>query len=536
VVVPITFKGKSAEGIKFNHTWQLPIAPVPGFSLTLEASPKELVLGTDVGTVTLAVALTSISPGAPVDADLQFSTSTGEVQDLVNLGDGRWSARLVPPGAVDPNAATAAKPVKPTPPDTAIVAVSDRGTPLLTYGAVAVPLVSRQDMVVTSRAAVGKRGAKVLLDVAGQTYGPVDPNKSSGKATVPGVMIPPGTTTAKITTLVGDDQTEAEMKLAVAPSRRAWLLVTPASIPSDPALTIPLRVFVVTPDGRPADNAQVVATVTLGQVAAPVSEGGGIYRIDYTPSASSTDATATLSVFVDEPTKKKPADTRTLALVGTRADKVTLGSRPSTNGLVTVTCNVQAAGVGLAGRTVRLIAAGASRVGDVRDLGGGNYEADFQPTGQGDVLVDAFAVPHAGGNAVRNVLLVPDRTRTKNDPLASVPITVLALDEYGYPVKNAEVLLAVVDGGGKLPASKVTTDASGTALVTYAPSRLTGLARIRATVKGPGTTEDVHTIAILQSPDGVAPQTDALPASGTEQDRALEATWSGLRAETRVAR
>src|SRR5436190_12593289 len=324
VIVPITFKGKSADGIKFNHTWELPIAPVPGLSLTLEASPKELVLGTDVGSVTLAVALTSISPGGPVDADLQFSASTGEVKDLVNLGDGRWSARLVPPGAVDPNAPHPAKPPKPTPPDTAIVAVSDRGTPLLTYGAVAVPLVSRQDMPVTSRAAVGKKGAKVMLDVAGQTYGPVDASASSGKVTVPGVMIPPGTTTAKITTLVGTNQTDAEMKLAVPPPRRAWVLVTPASIPSDPALTIPFRVFVVTPDGKPADNAQVAATVTLGQVAAPVSEGGGIYRIDYTPAASGADATATLSVFVDEPTKKKPADTRTLALIGTRANQVTL--------------------------------------------------------------------------------------------------------------------------------------------------------------------------------------------------------------------
>jgi hypothetical protein len=98
------------------------------------------------------------------------------------------------------------------------------------------------------------------------------------------------------------------------------------------------------------------------------------------------------------------------------------------------------------------------------------------------------------------------------------------------------VALAVVDGGGKLPAAKVTTDASGPALVAYTPSRLTGLVRIRATVKGPGTTEDVHTIAILQSPEGVAPRTATLPPSGTEQDRALAETWSGLRAETRVAR
>jgi hypothetical protein len=535
VVIPITLRGKSAEGIKFNHTWELAVAPAPGFSLTLEASPKELVLGTDVGTVTLTVALTSISPGAPIDADLQFSASTGEVKDLVDLGEGRWSARLVPPGTIDPNAPPPAKPAKPQPPDTAIVAVSDRGTPLLTYGAVAVPLVSRQDVPVTSKVAMAKRGGRVLLDVAGQTYGPVDTNKS-GKATVPAVMIPPGTTTAKLTTLTGNDQAEADLTLAVPPSRRAWVLVTPASIPADPALTIPLRVFVVTPDGKPADNAQVAATVTVGQVQAPVSEGGGIYRIDYTPTASSADATATLNVFVDDAQKKKPADTRTLALVGTRATQVTLGSRPGPNGLVTVTCNVQAAGVGLGGRTVRLVAAGASRVGEVRDVGGGNYEADFQPTGQGDVLVDAFAVPRAGANAVRNVVLVPDRTRTTNDPLDSVPITVLALDEYGYPVKDAEVLLAVVDGGGKLPAAKVATDASGTALVAYAPSRLTGLARIRATVKGPGSTEDVHTIAILQAPESVAPQTAALPASGTEQDRALAQTWSGLRAETRVTR
>jgi hypothetical protein len=540
VIVPITLRGKSADGVKFNRTWQLPVDPVPGFSLRLDASPKELVLGTDVGSVTLSVTLESVSPGLSDGADLQFSASTGEVRDLLNLGDGRWSARLVPPGFVDPAAAAPAKPTttkppKPEPPDTAIVAVSDRGTPLLTYGAVAVPLVSRQDVPVTSKLAMVKHGGRVLLDVAGQTYGPVDTNKS-GKAIIPAVMIPPGTATAKLTTLTATDQAETDVKLVVPPSRRAWVLVTPASIPADPSLAIPLRVFVVTPDGKPAENAQVAATVTAGQAAAPVHEGGGIYRIDYTPPISSADATATLSVFVDDAVKKKPADTRTLSLVGTRATQVSLASRPGANGLLTVTCNVQAAGVGLDGRTIRLVSAGASRVGDVRDLGGGNYEADFQPTGQGDVLVDAFAVPRAGANAVRNVLLVPDRTRTTNDPLDAVPITVLALDEYGYPVRGAEVLLAVVDGGGKLPAAKVTTDASGTALVAYAPSRLTGLARVRATVKGLGSAEDVETIAILQVPEGATPAMAALPVSGTVEDQALATTWSGLRAQTRITR
>jgi hypothetical protein len=173
--------------------------------LALEASPKERVLGTDVGSVTLAVALNEPLAGASVDADLQFSAFDRRGQgprqprrrSMERAPRPAGRGRSERPAAGEARQADAARHGHRR-------SVGPRHA-APHYGAVAVPLVSRQDMAVTSRAAVGKKGPKVLLDVAGQTYGPVDANKSSGKATVPGVMIPPGTTTAKITTLVGTE-------------------------------------------------------------------------------------------------------------------------------------------------------------------------------------------------------------------------------------------------------------------------------------------------------------------------------------------
>ena len=49
------------------------------------------------------------------------------------------------------------------------------------------------------------------------------------------------------------------------------------------------------------------------------------------------------------------------------------------------------------------------------------------------------------------------RDRPPNDGLSSAMVTVLTLDEYGYPVGNIVVDLKVVGGDGTLPA-QVTTD------------------------------------------------------------------------------
>jgi hypothetical protein len=369
--------------------------------------------------------------------------------------------------------------------------------------------------------------------VAGQTYGPVDTD-ARGRALVP-VIVPPGTADATVTTVAATGQTVADLPLKVAPPRRAWVLVTPASIPADPGRVVPLRALVVTPIGRLADDAVVTARITHGTLDQAVHEGGGIYRFDYHPPPLGPNLEALLEVFVDDAEMKgPPADTRTLELVGTRPDEVTLevaaatkkpGQRqaPPAN-QVTAIAQVRAAGTGLDGRTLRFVGMNARRVGEVRDAGAGRYEADFETTGA-DVVVDVTARPMAGRNAVRDILLVPTRTRTTNDALDAVPIFVLALDEYGYPVKGAEIALDVLAGGGRLPSDHVVTDETGMAEITYTPGTAPAIARIRGR-----TDKDASTIAILQVPADALPGWTGLPESGNGEDRALTSTWSGLSA------
>jgi hypothetical protein len=60
---------------------------------------------------------------------------------------------------------------------------------------------------------------------------------------------------------------------------------------------------------------------------------------------------------------------------------------------------------------------------------------------------------------VRDIVMLPTRTRLPPDGLSSSALVLLTLDEFGYPVANAPIGLRLVRGDGQLPA-KATTDAA----------------------------------------------------------------------------
>jgi hypothetical protein len=109
-------------------------------------------------------------------------------------------------------------------------------------------------------------------------------------------------------------------------------------------------------------------------------------------------------------------------------------------------------------------------------------------------------------------------------------LTILALDEFGYPVANQDVQLQLISGEGKLPQT-ARTDASGMAQVHYTAGRKPGLIHIQATAEGRS-----NGAAILQAPSTLAPSLTDLPNSGTQAALDLLAAWTPMVQRLRLER
>ena len=125
--------------------------------------------------------------------------------------------------------------------------------------------------------------------------------------------------------------------------------------------------------------------------------------------------------------------------------------------------------------------------------------------------------------------MLPTRDRLPPDGLSSTAITILALDEFGYPVADVPFEMTVLCGDGKLP-TKGTTDGSGIAEVQYTAGRESGLINVMITAAGRTTN-----VGLLQLPPELAPDVH-VPFSGTATEAALEASWAPVVQQLRLER
>jgi hypothetical protein len=114
--------------------------------------------------------------------------------------------------------------------------------------------------------------------------------------------------------------------------------------------------------------------------------------------------------------------------------------------------------------------AGANRV-VAKARSGGDAPAGvwFSNASADSVVFDVNALAPAG----KPTQLLQVSGDAQSAPAASslaAPLRVRVLDDYGTPVANANVYWLVMGGSGALSAASATTDASGYASVTYAPS------------------------------------------------------------------
>ena len=509
--VQVTVKGKAPDRTALQQSWAITVHPTPDQSVQIDANPQELTLGRD-SSATLNIVLSGGASEALQDAELVVTANSGKVENVTNLGNGRFAASYKPPEKFFPHVA--------------LVTVADKRNPNRTYGALAIPLVGKASFPV-----VGQPNSSVLVRIDDREYGPVSAD-SNGRAQVP-IEVRPGFVEARVISVLNGQKTEEELDLQVPPANRVTMFPMTPALGSDPTVTMPVRAYVTAPNGTTDSSARVRFSATAGTMSDAVHEGNGIYRADFTPPFGNQRTAATINVEVDD-LKSAQVASQQIELIPARPGVVTITPEPASlmkaaKGFQLLAKVQSADGVGMAGRTLQFQANGARVNGAPTDLGSGDYKARFTTTGNGAVEVITTVATEGSTNPFRTVLMFPSRDRMVNDGLSSAMLTILSLDEYGYPVGNVPVALKVAAGSGSIPA-QATTDASGMAQVHYTAGRRAGLARISATAAGQTTS-----IPILLAPDSIAAGY-TLPASGTAQRIALYNAWRQIIQPSRLER
>ncbi len=492
--VVVSFKGRTTELGAVEATRVIPIGPALEGRITITSSQPAVTLGTDAN-VTLSFAFPAAAGEASTAADLDIRTSSGTVADVVSVGAGRFSARFTPPAVNFPHLA--------------VITVVDRRNPGRVWGTFSLPLQGKVDYPVTA-----PPGANVVLRLAGKEYGP-SLASAAGRATVP-IIVPPGLNAATQVVSQGTSVTESTLDLRVPDGRRIELFSVPASVPSDSRGGVPIRVVVTKGDGTPDVSAQVTLTATAGRLTDPRHAGDGVYVATFTPPDGRAQMAATIQASIGGSSAQ--ADSLEIALIPSLPSRLDLSAEPTslsadTTGLKIYASLTAADGTGLPGRSLRIGAAGATQKGDVVDLKGGDYRADFSTNGNTDVFVRVVALAPASANPVRRVVLLPAFSTVA--PGAAQPVVIVTTDEFGYPVPNVDVTLAVAEGGGTVPNS-VTTDAHGIAEIVYHAGSDAGLAALEARSGGASTA-----VSFYQSTGTLAP----LPVPGSAEDRAVTTSW-----------
>lgn len=509
--VTLTLKGRTPDRQAVSKGWMVAVRPSIDQQVTITANPAELTLGRD-GSSTINITLSGTGNAQLEGIELAVTTNSGTVENVTNMGGGKFAASYKPPAKFFPHVA--------------LITVADKRNPNRTYGQLALPLVGKANFPV-----VGQPNSNVMVRIDDREFGPVS-SDNNGRAQVP-LEVRPGFVEARVISVVNGRKTEEPLDMQVPPANRVTLFPSSAAIASDPGLKMAVRAFVTTPNGKPDTSARVKFSTTAGSMGDAAHEGNGVYRADFMPPYGNQRTAATITVEVDD-LKSAQVASQNVTLIPARPGSVMLTPEPGTlmktaKGFQILTKVQSSDGIGMAGRELRFQANGAKLSGSTQDLGSGDYKTRFETTGKGSVEVITTVRTEGSDNPFRQLLMFPSRERMPADGLSSAMLTVLSLDEYGYPVGNVAVTLKTTSGDGSVPA-QATTDASGMAQVHFTSGRKPGITRISATAAGQTTT-----VPLLLAPDQIA-QGYALPVSGSAADIALYEAWRKIIQTARLER
>jgi hypothetical protein len=369
---------------------------------------------------------------------------------------------------------------------------------------------------------------KVFVDVAGSLTGPIEADKR-GKLTVD-LTLPPGVSKIRVRSVSETDEEDATQALELTAPPLVEIMGHYADLPADARVAVPVRFVVSKADGTPDTAAALDLQLNHGSLGAPVHEGAGVYSTTLTPPPGNQTLEATLTARVGE----NPEVTQALRFLPVRPAGLEVSTTPET--LAKEDRNIEVRtritgdeGQSLPGRSVALQPVGARLQGEVTEAEDGTYVATLTRTGRGPVEMLVTARPAASRNGPRQLVIVPTRQRLAPDGLSSTTLSVLAVDEYGYPVADVDLAIQAIQGDGQVP-TKATTGPDGIAQLSYTAGRQPGLVNLWIAA-GPLATN----VGLLQLPPEAA-EGLALPASGTAEQQALVEAWSSIVTTARIER
>ncbi|MFK7927810.1 MAG: hypothetical protein AB8H79_06460, partial [Myxococcota bacterium] len=491
----IEVKGRTPARVAVSARYKLPVRPPTATGMTMAANPPQLILGQDTeGSVSIVLedAVGNVSAD-----DIVVRSSTGQIQNLTHLGGGRFSARFVAPRVNYPQLA--------------LITATDLRNPDKVYGAIAIPLQGKTDYPVQAAP-----GANVVLRIGGREYGPVKAN-AAGSARVP-VIVPPGVQDATKVEVRSGQTVEDAIDLRVPETARLSVMGGRRGLPADGVTQVPVRVAVWSGEGAPDGVANVTFTATGGTVSAPKHLGGGLYEAMFTPAVSNVPTTASITAALAGSSVQK--ETMEVQLVPGRPQSISLTAQPErlikgATGLKVFAKVLGANGQGLDQRELALSVTGATVKGGVQDLRNGDYRVDFSASPDSNVDLVATVKNPATGNPLRHVLLFPQTDVAPNDGTSATRITVVTVDEFGFPVPGAEVKLSIETGDGSVQPA-VRTNEGGIGQVFYTSGKGSGLVRIRA--------KSGNRTGLVSLVQGAAGNTD-VPLSGSQGSMALTSAW-----------
>lgn len=232
-------------------------------TIQVSVSPESIVLGR-AASATIKFQIADHS-----ESDLVFSASSGELTDLVAMGDGLFSLRFAPPSVNYPHLA--------------VLTVASKKNPSI-YGSGVLALRGAVDFPVT-----GEAGSAVMLQIEGTEHGPSKlDDKGAGK--VP-IVVSPGITTAERTDIVAGERKTSTFDLKLPPTRRMhWFPAT-----AQPVGASTVRLLVRKADGAPDPDAKPVLKASAGQISNPRHVKDGVYEATFTSKAAG-DVTITASI------------------------------------------------------------------------------------------------------------------------------------------------------------------------------------------------------------------------------------------------
>lgn len=419
---------KRTGAVKVDERIELPVVPPFEGRLDITFDPPKLLVGQ--GTALVRISPRTTTPQDAAGRRLVLSASVGTIDTPMPAGDGTWVARYTPPTEIPG-------------PRTVIISAADASAPDSIFGWAPLTLKVKQTATLQVQP-----DANVMLTIGDKTFGPLKASPTGTAAF--DVELDPAYPSGRVQAVSGTGQkVDMVVDLPRPEYDRIAFLPLAATAPADAKVPLAIRVAATDLAGNPTRDLPVIRVSRGVLSAVTMTRDPGVFEAVFTPPqeagevsffAELGNARSTARVMLVQPMLRVDLIADPPELAKDKRDfKVTARVKDPN-------------GTGVPGLPVVLNVEGATVVAKIKDNLDGTYTASYRMgTGDAKAVLSAAPPMQASKLNVYRLLLWASTNAAPADGISKVPVTVVALDKYGLPVPDVEVVLAVPRGDASVP-------------------------------------------------------------------------------------